>query len=102
MTIAFIGTGIMGRPMAGHLAAAGHALRLVKHRSPPAADLLDGGAVVCSTAEAEIVFLMLPDTRDVGNVLFGPDGRQDGDRHELDRPIATQAFAAKIAAKGCV
>ena len=35
MRIGFIGTGIMGRPMAGHLQAAGHELVLHKHRSDP-------------------------------------------------------------------
>ena len=47
--IGFIGVGIMGRPMAGHLQAAGHQLFLVKHRSPLPQELLDGGAVECGS-----------------------------------------------------
>ena len=51
--IAFIGLGIMGRPMAGHLQAGGNQLYLVRHRSPLPAELLEGGAVECaSCAEA--------------------------------------------------
>ena len=33
MQIGFIGLGIMGGPMAGHLQAGGHSLHTVKHRS---------------------------------------------------------------------
>ncbi|MCU7863088.1 MAG: NAD(P)-binding domain-containing protein, partial [Candidatus Thiodiazotropha sp. (ex Lucinoma borealis)] len=47
--IGFIGAGVMGNPMAGHLQAGGHQLYLVKHRSPLPQALLDGGAVSCAT-----------------------------------------------------
>jgi 2-hydroxy-3-oxopropionate reductase len=113
MKIAFLGVGIMGRPMAGYLAAAGHDLLLVKHKSPLPQELLDGGAKVCAsaaeaTAAAEIIILMLPDTPDVENALFGPGGVAEGlsagktviDMSSID-PIATKGFAEKIAAKGC-
>ncbi len=113
MKIAFIGVGIMGRPMAGHLAAAGHDLLLVKHRSPLPQELLDGGAKVCATATeaaagADIIILMLPDTPDVERALFGSGGVAAGltagktviDMSSID-PIATKDFAAKIADKNC-
>jgi 2-hydroxy-3-oxopropionate reductase len=113
MKIGFIGVGIMGRPMAGHLQRAGHELLLVQHRSPLPPELLDAGAAVRGSArevaaEAEIVILMLPDTPDVERVLFGPDGVAEGltahacvvDMSSID-PIATRAFAARIAHKNC-
>jgi len=113
MKVGFVGTGIMGRPMAGHLQAAGHELRLVTHRSPAPEELLQGGAVVCHSgrhlaAQSEVVILMLPDTPDVEGALFSPDGVAAGlksgacvvDMSSID-PIATRGFAERIAALGC-
>ena len=62
--IAFIGLGIMGRPMAGHLRAAGHELSVVRHVSPLPEELLAGGAVECATgaeaaARSEVVITEL-------------------------------------------
>ena len=112
LNIGFIGLGIMGAPMAGHLRAAGHTL-FVNTRSKVAPALLDAGVTVCSTAQgvaakADIVFLMLPDTPDVEKVLFGANGVASGlsagktvvDCSSID-PIATKAFAEKIRALGC-
>ena len=78
MKLGFIGLGIMGTPMAGHLLAAGHALFVHTRRAVPPA-LLEAGAVACANAaevarQADTVFLMLPDTRDVAAVLFGDNG----------------------------
>jgi 2-hydroxy-3-oxopropionate reductase len=108
MKIGFIGLGIMGRPMAGHLLTAGHQLLTCTHRTPLAHDLLERGVVVRSNpavvaAEAECVILMLPDTPDVERVLFGADGVAAGlkpgtivmDMSSID-PIATRRFAARI------
>jgi 2-hydroxy-3-oxopropionate reductase len=113
MKIGFIGTGIMGRPMAGHLQTAGHQLLLIRHRSALPSELLDGGATVhespCEIAgQAEVVILMVPDTPDVEAVLFATDGVAAGlspgktviDMSSID-PIATKAFAEKIEALGC-
>ena len=113
MNIAFLGLGIMGRPMAGHLQAAGHGLRLAAHRSPLPQELLDGGAVACASAReaitgAEVVILMLPDTPDVEQALFGPAGIAEAlaqgtcviDMSSID-PIATRGFASRLAERGC-
>ena len=110
--IGFIGLGIMGRPMAGHLLAGGHAL-YVHNRSKPPKDLIDKGAVACASARevarnAEFVITMVPDTPDVEAVLFGTDGVAEGlspgkivvDMSSIS-PIATKEFGAKIAALGC-
>lgn len=113
MNIGFIGLGIMGRPMAGHLLAAGHRLALVQHRSPVPAEFLEQGAVAYSSIrevaeQSEIVILMVPDTPDVEEVLFGTDGVAAGlsagklvaDMSSID-PLATRAFAARIRDFGC-
>ncbi len=112
LNIGFIGLGIMGAPMAGHLRKAGHTL-FVNTRSKVAPDLLAAGVTVCASAQqvavqADIVFLMLPDTPDVEKVLFGADGVAAGlvagktvvDCSSID-PIATKGFAERIQALGC-
>jgi 2-hydroxy-3-oxopropionate reductase len=113
MRIGFVGTGIMGRPMAGHLQAGGHDLLLVRHRSPVPAELLEGGAAACGSiqelaAAADVVILMLPDTADVDAALFAEGGVAAGlkpggcvvDMSSID-PIATRGFAERILALGC-
>jgi len=109
--IGFIGLGIMGAPMAGHLADAGHTLFVNTRSEVPAA--LAGKAEVCATGadvarQADVVFLMVPDTPDVEKVLFGENGVASGlsagktvvDCSSID-PIATKDFAARIAQLGC-
>jgi 2-hydroxy-3-oxopropionate reductase len=72
--LGFIGLGIMGRPMAGHLIAGGHKLFLHGHGTSPK-ELLDKGAVSCSNARdvarsADIIFTMVPDTPNVENAFL--------------------------------
>jgi len=107
--IGFIGLGVMGRPMAGHLLAAGHKLT-VNNRSRAAADeLIAAGAQMRNTPadvarEADIVITMLPDTPDVESVITGPDGVLEGlragavliDMSSIS-PAATRQLAARIA-----
>jgi 2-hydroxy-3-oxopropionate reductase len=110
LKLGFIGLGIMGAPMAGHLLAAGHAL-YVHTRSKVPASL--AGANSCASArevarQADIVFTMVPDTPDVEAVLFGETGVASGlsagktvvDMSSIS-PIETKAFAARINALGC-
>ena len=112
MKLGFIGLGIMGTPMAGHLRAAGHDLFISTRSKLPQA-LLDAGAVACKTAaevarQADIVFTMVPDTPDVQAVLFGKDGVAEGlsagktvvDMSSIS-PIETKAFAKRINEMGC-
>ncbi|HSV81254.1 MAG TPA: 2-hydroxy-3-oxopropionate reductase [Ramlibacter sp.] len=112
LKLGFIGLGVMGAPMAGHLLAAGHLLYVHTRGKVPQA-LVDGGATVCTNARgvaerADIVFLMLPDTPDVETVLFGEYGVAAGlargktlvDCSSID-PIATRGFAARLRERGC-
>jgi 2-hydroxy-3-oxopropionate reductase len=109
--IGFIGLGIMGAPMAGHLLAADATLHAHSRSGVPAA-LLDAGAQACASARevaerADVVFLMLPDTPDVERVLFGDDGVAQGlsagkvvvDMSSIS-PLQTKDFAARIEALG--
>jgi 2-hydroxy-3-oxopropionate reductase len=107
MNVGWIGLGIMGAPMAGHLLTAGHAL-FVSTRSKTPVDLVTGGAKVCANGvevakAADIIFLMLPDTPDVEKVLFGGGGVAEGiskgkivvDMSSIS-PIATKDLAKRI------
>jgi 2-hydroxy-3-oxopropionate reductase len=111
MKLGFIGLGIMGAPMAGHLLAAGHELYAQSRSGVPAA-LLEQGANACKTAAevaraADVIFLMVPDTPHVEAVLFGEAGVASGlskgktvvDMSSIS-PIATKAFAERIQALG--
>lgn len=107
MNIGFIGLGIMGTPMALHLANAGHTLHVHTRRQVPEAITAAGG-LRCDNAAAvarasEVVFTMLPDTPDVEAVLFGKNGVAEGitqgqvvvDMSSIS-PMATKAFAKRI------
>lgn len=111
MKIGFIGLGVMGRPMAGHLIGAGHEVLL--HRVKPISQALvdAGGRAMASAADvaasAEAVILMLPDTPDVENVLFGDAGVAAAlkpgtliiDMSSIS-PVATRTFAERITGAG--
>lgn len=112
LNIGFIGLGTMGAPMAGHLASAGHRLFVHTRGKVPAA-IAEGAPTKCVSARAvaqraDIIFLMVPDTPDVEQVLFAQDGVAAGltagkvvvDMSSIS-PIATREFAQRIAALGC-
>jgi len=112
LKLGFIGLGIMGAPMAGHLAKAGHELFAFTRGTVPAG-LVAAGATACASAKevaerADIVFTMVPDTPDVEAVLFGENGVASGlskgktvvDMSSIS-PIDTKVFAQKVNALGC-
>lgn len=112
LKLGFIGLGIMGAPMAGHLIKAGHTL-FINTRSKVPQELVDAGATAAVSPrevarQADIIFLMLPDTPDVAKVLFGENGVADGlskgktvvDMSSIS-PIDTREFAGKINDLGC-
>ena len=110
--VGFIGLGIMGGPMAGHLQAGGCKLYLHDVKNPPLA-LVEGGATVCTNAfevakRADIVIVMVPDTPQVEQVLFGENGVAAAltpgkivvDMSSIS-PLATKEFARKINRRDC-
>ncbi len=112
MKIGFIGTGIMGAPMAGHLLDGGHEI-YAYNRSAISQALLDKGAQAVANgkeaaASAEVIMLMVPDTPDVEAVLFAENGVAQGlsegkivvDMSSIS-PVETKAFAKKINELGC-
>jgi len=111
-TIAFIGLGIMGEPMAGHLVAAGHQVVGVNHGRAAVDRLVArGGSGADSIAEAvagaEVVITMVPDSPDVEGAAYGEAGiyanAKPGTLH-IDcssiRPDVSQRLAAAGAERG--
>ncbi|WP_420403504.1 2-hydroxy-3-oxopropionate reductase [Nisaea sp.] len=110
--LGFIGLGIMGKPMAEHLIAAGHEVHLNTLNQVPRS-LIDAGGIACPSAAAvaraaDIIFIMVPDTPQVEEVLFGADGVAEAlsagktvvDMSSIS-PLATKEFAARINELGC-
>lgn len=110
--VAFIGTGVMGRPMAEHLLAAGYAVAAYNRTEAKARPLEAKGARVARSAaeaaeDAGVILTMLPDTPDVVSVLGGADGliaRAARGTLVIDMstisPSATRDLAAQAAARG--
>ena len=112
LNIGFIGLGIMGTPMAGHLIKGGH--KLAVHTLGPVPEPIAGSsAKVCANAKevaqlSDIVITMVPDTPDVGAALFGENGVAAGlsqgkvviDMSSIS-PVETKEYARKIEALGC-
>jgi len=110
--LGFIGLGIMGGPMAGHLIGAGHEVYLHSRSGVPAT-FTEAGGIACDgpkavAEKADIVFLMVPDTPHVEDVLFAKGGVAEGlsagkavvDMSSIS-PIGTKEFAARIAELEC-
>jgi 2-hydroxy-3-oxopropionate reductase len=107
----FIGLGIMGKPMADNLRKNQVALAAFTRSGVPA-ELTQAGVVACDSpaavaAQADVIFIMVPDTPDVERVLFGENGLVAGLRDgqvvvdmSSISPIATREFATKVQAKG--
>ena len=106
MKIGFVGLGIMGLPMALNLKKAGHEL-FVPERASLTDEIRAAASVLPDpqsvAAEAEVVILMVPDTPDVEQVLFGEKGVAAGLRKGalvIDMssisPIATKEYAKRI------
>lgn len=113
MHIGFIGLGVMGRPMAGHLLNAGHSLSSCMNVSEFHPDLIQAGLHVSESpaevaSRSEIIITMLPDTADVERVLTAENGIlsaiQPG-RIIIDMssisPTETRRFASLANEAGC-
>jgi 2-hydroxy-3-oxopropionate reductase len=112
MKIGFIGLGIMGAPMAGHLIAGGHEVWLSDIKPVPPGLVEGGGKAARSAKEAaekaEVIITMVPDTPHVESALFGELGVAKGlskgkivvDMSSIS-PLATKEFAKRINQLGC-
>ena len=110
--LAFIGTGIMGAPMAGHLLAAGHKVRIHTRTKAKAQDLLRRGATWADSPadaarEADVVFVNVPDTPDVEAVVLGERGIVSAARkglvvvdHSTISPSATRRMNDALRSRG--
>jgi 2-hydroxy-3-oxopropionate reductase len=112
MKVGFIGLGIMGSPMAGHLIKGGHEVYLYSLPSVPQA-LVDAGGRACASGKdvaqnADIIITMVPDTPDVERALFAEGGVAQGlsggktvvDMSSIS-PVQTKEFAKRINQLGC-
>ena len=109
--VAFIGLGVMGQPMAGHLLAGGNELIVFTRTRSKAKALLSRGAkwvgsAAEAAAQADFVFISVPDTPDVQAVVTGDKGVSAGARrgtiiidHSTISPSATRAMAKDLAAR---
>jgi len=110
--IGFIGLGIMGRPMALNLAKNGHALTVWARRPESVEALAEAGAGTAASPQevarqSDIVFVIVSDTPDVEQVIFGAGGIVHGaargavvvDMSTIS-PAAARDMAARLAAEG--
>ena len=107
MKVGFIGLGIMGTPMAEKLIAGGHQLYAnTLNQVPP--ELVEKGAIACATPkqvaeQADVIFIMVPDTPQVEEVLFAANGCAEAqlknkilvDMSSIS-PLETKEFAKRI------
>ena len=108
MRVAFLGLGIMGRPMAANLAKGGHEVT-VWNRTP--GKDVQGARAAATPAEAtrgaEVVWICVSDTKAVESLLFGTDGVEGAlaegmivvDSSTI-APSATRNFAARLSSRG--
>ena len=105
MKIGWIGTGVMGSAMAGHVQKAGHELFVYTRTKDKAKPLLDGGATWCDTpadvaSNAEMVFSIVGFPSDVEEVYLGNAGvlsRKGACQVVVDMTTSTPTLAKKIA-----
>jgi 3-hydroxyisobutyrate dehydrogenase len=110
--IGFIGTGIMGKPMARNLLKAGYPLTVHNRTKSKARDILSQGAVWAASparaaAASDVVITCVTDTADVQAVLLGQNGVIEKARPGLIcvdmstiSPSATRQMGQTLEAKG--
>jgi len=112
MNIAFIGMGIMGKPMAINLKKAGHTVFVHGRRPESMTPPLEAGCAGCASiaeaaAQADIIIVMVSDTPDVEQVLFDDNGVIHGARPgsvvvdmSTISPTATRHMAKRLSDRG--
>ena len=112
MRLGFIGLGLMGEPMAGHLLKAGHTLTVWNRTTAKAAALGQAGAAVAASphdvaSASEIIVVMVTDSPDVEEVVLGDGGVIHGaqpgaaviDMSTIS-PSVTRTVAARLDERG--
>ncbi|MBK6652894.1 NAD(P)-dependent oxidoreductase [Zoogloea sp.] len=107
MKVGFVGLGVMGRPMAGHLIAAGHEVAVWARRPESAAPLAAAGARVHATPaelarHCEVVISVVTASADVEHLALGPDGLINGlaaGAIHVDMSTIAPETARKVAAR---
>lgn len=107
MKVAFLGLGIMGKPMAANLAKAGNEVS-VWNRTPKDVEGAKKASTPAEAADgADVVWMCVADTAAVERVLFGKDGVEGKLRKGMIvvdsstiSPVETQKFAERVRAKG--
>lgn len=102
--IGFIGIGVMGKSMAGHLLAAGHRLRVYTRTKETAGELLSRGAGWCDTPaelarESDVVISIVGYPADVEALYLGADGIVANGRKGailIDMTTSSPALARRI------
>lgn len=112
-SIGFIGTGVMGKPMAANLLRAGHSLSILNRHPETLQSLVSLGASLAETPleiarQNDVIILMLPDTHTVEEVLFAENGVAQGIRERsivIDMstisPVETVEFASRLLVLKC-
>ena len=108
MNIGWIGTGVMGRSMAGHLLRAGHQVRVFNRSAAKAQLLVDEGAVWADTPAAaarggDVVFSMVGYPRDVEEIDLKDDGIFSGlgrGAIAVDFTTSSPSLARRLASVG--
>ena len=107
MRVAFLGLGIMGRPMASNLVKAGHEVSVWSRSGKDVEGTRRAASPADAAQGAEVVWMCVSDTKAVESVLFGPEGVErslaDGmtivDSSTIS-PSATRQFAERVGARG--
>jgi len=102
--IGFIGTGVMGKSMAGHLLKAGYPLYVYTRTKDKAKELLDQGASWASTPKelaekANVIITIVGYPKDVEEVYLGKDGLVTNGRENtyvIDMTTSTPSLAVRI------
>lgn len=112
MNIGFIGTGVMGKPMAANLLKAGHQVYFSEHRRPAPEQLIAAGGIGMASPAlvakaSEFIIIMVPDAPQVEEVLFNKDGIAQGlsaGKTVIDMstisPARTREYAERVSLTG--
>lgn len=107
-TIGFIGSGVMGKSMAGHLLRAGYALNIYTRTAAKAEALIEQGAIwqdspAALAAASDVVITMVGEPHDVSSLYLGEHGLIAHARKDallIDMTTSSPALAVQLAERG--